>query len=80
MAINEGNVAGKDFDSSAGFAIFSANAAYRMNEYVKVSVGVDNLFDKAYSEHLNLAGNGGFGYSANTPVNEPGRTFGSKLT
>ncbi|SQI43419.1 Colicin I receptor precursor [Leminorella richardii] len=75
VAINEGNVAGKDFDSSAGFAIFSANAAYRMNEYVKVSVGVDNLFDKAYSEHLNLAGNGGFGYSANTPVNEPGRTF-----
>ncbi|SQB20540.1 Outer membrane cobalamin receptor protein [Citrobacter koseri] len=26
VAINEGNVVGKDFDSSAGFAIFSANA------------------------------------------------------
>ncbi|MGP0745445.1 TonB-dependent receptor, partial [Escherichia coli] len=29
VAINEGNVVGKDFDSSAGFAVVSANAAYR---------------------------------------------------
>lgn len=79
VAINEGNVVGKDFDSSAGFAIFSANAAYRINQYVKFSAGVDNLFDKTYSEHLNLAGNSSFGYSANTPVNEPGRTFWAKM-
>lgn len=79
VAINEGNVVGKDFDSSAGFAIFSANAAYRINSYVKVSTGVDNLFDKTYSEHLNLAGNSSFGYSANTAVNEPGRTFWAKV-
>ena len=79
VAINEGNVVGKDFDSSPGFAVFSANAAYRVNKYVKVSTGVDNLFDKAYSEHLNLAGNSSFGYSANTSVNEPGRTFWGKI-
>ncbi|ENB7487386.1 TonB-dependent copper receptor [Citrobacter koseri] len=79
VAINEGNVVGKDFDSSAGFAIFSANAAYRLNKSVKLSAGVDNLFDKAYSEHLNLAGNSSFGYSANTSVNEPGRTFWGKV-
>lgn len=35
VAINEGNVVGKDFDSSAGFAVVSANAAYRMNKYFK---------------------------------------------
>lgn len=79
VAINEGNVVGKDFDSSPGFAVFSANAAYRVNKYVKVSAGVDNLFDKTYSEHLNLAGNSSFGYSANTSVNEPGRTFWGKI-
>lgn len=79
VAINEGNVVGKDFDSSAGFAIFSANAAYRLNKSVKLSAGIDNLFDKAYSEHLNLAGNSSFGYSANTSVNEPGRTFWGKV-
>lgn len=79
VAVNEGNVVGKDFDNSPGFAVFSANAAYRINKYVKVSTGVDNLFDKSYSEHLNLAGNSSFGYSANTSVNEPGRTFWGKL-
>ncbi|MDO2088016.1 hypothetical protein Q2428_23890, partial [Escherichia coli] len=41
--------------------------------------GVDNLLDKDYSEHLNLAGNSSFGYSANTSVNEPGRTFWGKI-
>ncbi|HBY9413594.1 TPA: TonB-dependent receptor, partial [Klebsiella pneumoniae] len=72
-------VVGKDFDSSAGFAVVSANAAYRVNKYFKVSAGVDNLLDKDYSEHLNLAGNSSFGYSANTSVNEPGRTFWGKI-
>ncbi|EMM6760944.1 TonB-dependent receptor [Pluralibacter gergoviae] len=79
IARNEGNVVGKDFGSSAGFAVFSANAAYQVNKVVKLSAGVDNLFDKTYSEHLNLAGNSSFGYSANTAVNEPGRTFWGKL-
>lgn len=79
VAINEGNVVGKDFDSSAGFAIVSANAAYKINPHLKLSSGVDNLLDKTYSEHLNLAGNSSFGYSTNTPINEPGRTFWAKM-
>lgn len=79
VAINQGNVVGKDFDNSPGFAILSANAAYQVNKYVKVSTGVDNLLNKTYSEHLNLAGNSTFGYSSNTPVNEPGRTFWAKM-
>lgn len=79
VAINEGNVVGKDFDSSSGFAIFSANAAYRVNKYVQVSTGVDNLFNKTYNESLNLAGNSSFGYSSNTAINEPGRTVWAKL-
>ncbi|EPL9569206.1 TonB-dependent copper receptor [Providencia rettgeri] len=79
VAINDGNVVGKDFSKSAGFTIFSLNTAYKVNENVKLSAGVDNLFDKTYSEHLNLAGNSGFGYSSNVPVNEPGRTFWAKL-
>ncbi|EIX9083765.1 TonB-dependent copper receptor [Klebsiella aerogenes] len=79
IADNEGNVVGKDFEKSAGFAIFSANVAYKATKNLKLSAGVDNLFDTAYSEHLNLAGNSTFGYSANTPVNEPGRTWWAKV-
>ncbi|AIN60448.1 TonB-dependent copper receptor [Pseudomonas soli] len=81
IAENQGNVVGKDYDKSAGFGVFSLNGAYKVNNNLKLSAGVDNLFDKAYAEHLNLAGNAGFGYPANTtqPVNEPGRTFWTKV-
>lgn len=78
---NKGNVVGKDYAQSSGFGVFSLNGAYRINQHWKVSSGVDNLFGKAYAEHLNLAGNAGFGYPANDPqaINEPGRTLWNKV-
>jgi iron complex outermembrane receptor protein len=80
IAEGKGNVVGQDFGESAGFGVFSINAAYRLNKQFKVSTGVDNLFDKAYAEHLNLAGNAGFGYPADDEaINEPGRTFWTKV-
>ncbi|MDH0304410.1 MULTISPECIES: TonB-dependent copper receptor [unclassified Pseudomonas] len=81
IAQNQGNVVGKDYEKSGGFGVFSLNGAYKVNSNLKLSAGVDNLFDKAYAEHLNLAGNAGFGYPAADPqpVNEPGRTFWTKV-
>ncbi|MGE8046284.1 TonB-dependent copper receptor [Pseudomonas monteilii] len=81
LAEGQGNVVGKDYRDSAGFGVFSLNGAYRVSKQVKLSAGVDNLFDKAYAEHLNLAGNAGFGYPASdpTPVNEPGRTLWTQV-
>ncbi|MFK7668901.1 TonB-dependent copper receptor [Pseudomonas lundensis] len=78
---NAGNVVGKDYDKSAGFGVFSLNGAYRISKNLKVSAGVDNLLDKNYSEHLNMAGNAGYGYPASdpTPINEPGRTLWTKI-
>ncbi|MBD9442447.1 TonB-dependent copper receptor [Pseudomonas sp. PDM04] len=78
---NKGNVVGKDFTKTPGFGVFSLNGAYRINTHWKVSSGVDNLFGKAYAEHLNLAGNAGFGYPANDPqaIKEPGRTLWTKV-
>ncbi|MDF5827143.1 TonB-dependent copper receptor [Pseudomonas aeruginosa] len=63
----------------AGFGVFSLNGAYRVTRNVKLSAGVDNLFDKDYTEHLNKAGDAGFGFSANETVPEPGRTFWTKV-
>ncbi len=79
---NAGNVVGKDFEKSAGFGVFSLNGAYRASQHITLSAGVDNLFDKAYAEHLNLAGNAGFGYPATNPepINEPGRTLWTKVS
>ena len=78
---NAGNVVGKDYGKSAGFGVFSLNGAYRINKNLKVSAGVDNLLDKNYSEHLNMAGNAGYGYPSNDPtaINEPGRTLWTKV-
>ncbi|MGL4317225.1 MAG: TonB-dependent copper receptor [Pseudomonas sp.] len=76
----KGNVVGQDFGNSAGFGVFSLNGAYRFSEHFKLSAGVDNLFDKDYAEHLNLAGDAGFGYPADPlAIDEPGRTLWTKL-
>ncbi len=74
-AAGTGNVVGKDFGPSAGFGVLSLNAGYRVNEKFKLIAGIDNLFDKTYSEHLNLAGSSGFGYPGSVRINEPGRTL-----
>nr|WP_187265802.1 TonB-dependent copper receptor [Ottowia sp. GY511] len=75
VAKGEGNVVGQDLGRSAGFGVFSLHAGYRINKQLKLAVGVDNLFDKTYAEHLNLAGNADFGYPGGTGINEPGRTL-----
>lgn len=74
-AAAQGNVVGRDFGPSAGFGVLSLHAGYAVNQQLKLTVGVDNLFDKAYAEHLNLAGNAGFGYPGTVAINEPGRNL-----
>ncbi|MGY1457079.1 TonB-dependent copper receptor [Luteimonas sp. A534] len=76
VAEGYGNVVGQDIGPSAGFATIALNGGYRFASGVQITAGVDNLFDRAYSEHLNLAGNADFGYPADAVrINEPGRTF-----
>lgn len=82
VAENQGTVVGKDFDESSGFGVLAVNGAYRFNKNFKFSTGIDNLLDKNYSEHLNLAGSAGFadyGLDPTTRVNEPGRTYWARV-
>ncbi|MUT70470.1 TonB-dependent copper receptor [Stutzerimonas frequens] len=82
VAENQGTVVGKDFDESAGFGVLAVNGAYRVNQHFKLSAGIDNLLDKNYSEHLNLAGSAGFadyGLEPTSRVNEPGRTYWARV-
>ena len=77
----EGNVVGRDLGASSGFGVFSVNGAYRIGRNLRLGAGVDNLFDRAYAEHLNLAGNSAFGYPAEPMrISEPGRTVWMKLS
>ncbi len=59
--------------------VCSLTGAYRVTRNVKLSAGVDNLFDKDHTEHLNKAGDAGFGFSAIQKVPAPGRTFWTKV-
>jgi len=75
-----GNVVGRDLGPSGGFAVFSLNAGYRFGDRLRLAAGIDNLFDRDYSEHLNVAGNSAFGYPADPArIHEPGRTAWIKL-
>ncbi len=74
-ASGQGNVVGRDLGASGGFGVLSLHAGYRVNAHLKWAVGIDNLLDKTYAEHLNLAGNAGFGYPGNQRIHEPGRTL-----
>ncbi len=83
--IGRGNIVGKDIAPSAGFIIASLNAAYRFNDEVSLSAGIDNVFDKTYAEFVSRAGGNGMGgsipgYTQTTRVNEPGRVVWSKLS
>ncbi|SDU35806.1 TonB-dependent copper receptor [Halopseudomonas salegens] len=79
-AVNQGNVVGRDLGDSSGFVVASVHAAWKASDQLRLSTGIDNLFDRAYSEHLNMAGNAGFGFPAEpTRINEPGRTWWVKL-
>lgn len=69
-----GNAVGKDFGTSPGFGVLSLHASYRVNQSFKLMLGIDNVFNKTYAEHLNLAGDPGFGFPSGVKINEPGRS------
>ena len=80
VAPEQGNVVGRDLSSSSGFAVFAINGGYRFTDTVQLTAGIDNLFDRTYSEHLNLAGSADFGFPAYpVRINEPGRLAWLKL-
>lgn len=74
-AQDQGNVVGYDFGPTGGFSTVSLYGGYKINRNLSLTAGVDNLFNKTYGEHLNLAGNSGFGFGAATRFNDPGRTL-----
>ena len=79
VAPGQGNIVGQDIGESSGFGILSLNAGLRINEHARLSLGVDNLFDRAYAEHLSKSGAAIAGYPVSTRVNEPGRNIWLKL-
>ncbi|AMN45926.1 TonB-dependent receptor [Steroidobacter denitrificans] len=75
VAIDQGNVVGRDLGPAAGFVVVSLNGGYHLSSHVQITAGIDNLLDRNYREHLNLAGSADFGYPADpVRIAEPGRS------
>ena len=77
---DEGNIVGYDLKESSGFGVLSLNGSYNLNKSVDVSVGVDNVLDKTYSEHLNKLGLNGTGSAANVQFNNSGRNYWARIS
>jgi iron complex outermembrane receptor protein len=74
VQIGYGNIVGQDLGATGGFATLALNASYRLNKKTLLSAGLDNLFNRAYAEHISRSGAAVAGYdAATTRVNEPGR-------
>lgn len=77
---NEGNIVGYDLQPSTGFSILSLNGTYNLAEDIDLSVGIDNVLDKTYTEHLNKMGNAGVGLAANEQFNNMGRNYWARIS
>ena len=72
-----GSVTGTDYGPTGGFGILSLSLAYRPDENLTFSLGVDNLFNKTYAEFVNYseAAIPALGISAGGHITEQGRTL-----
>lgn len=72
----KGNIAGQDISTpAAGFGVFSINGGYRFRKDLRLTAGIDNLFNKTYAEAISKSGFMVQGYDQTTRINEPGRFF-----
>ena len=72
-----GSVTGTDYGPTGGFGTLGLSIAYRPDENLTFSLGVDNLFNKTYAEFVNYseAAIVGLGIPAGGHISEPGRTL-----
>ena len=76
FALNQGNIVGQDLGPTAGFGVVSLNGGWKPAKGWRVTVGVDNLFNRTYAEHISRNASNIPGYALqSTRVNETGRTF-----
>ncbi len=80
--IGNGNIVmnGADKGETPGAAVFSVNGAYKYNKNITFSTGVDNIFNKVYTEHLNRTdASSSLAFLTQEKINEPGRNIWFEL-
>ncbi len=82
VSLGQGNIVGQDLGETAGFGVLSVNGAWVSATKIKVSFGLDNIFNKTYAEHVSKSGGGNDllpPADRTIQVNEPGRNFWVKV-
>lgn len=78
-AFNEGNTNGLDVnEATPGFSVVNASLRRQLPWQASLAIGVDNVFDRAYVEHINHSFDRSWGTSGttlSTRVPEPGRRW-----
>ena len=69
---------GLDAHQTPGWAVLDLYGSYRFGRQATLSAGIDNLFDRAYANHLNRANQDPFNPTP-VQVNEPGRNVWLRL-
>ncbi len=75
ISLNQGNIVGYDLQKSKGFSTLSLNGSYSLMQHVDLALGIDNVLNKTYTEHLNRAGSSGFGFASREQFNNMGRNY-----
>jgi iron complex outermembrane receptor protein len=68
---NTATGSGLDSEKTPGWGVLDLHAGYKIRKQWQIEVGVKNVFDKDYAQHLNKAS----AIDAGSQVDEPGRSF-----
>ena len=56
------------------------NGTYNIQKHLDLTVGIDNVLNKNYAEHLNKAGSAGFGFAAEEQFSNIGRNYWARIS
>ncbi|RUO40444.1 TonB-dependent copper receptor [Aliidiomarina taiwanensis] len=74
IAPQQGTIVGLDNTETSGYAVVALNASWHVNAQLQLHLGIDNVFDKQYAEHLSRNASTIAGYPSLMKVPEPGRS------
>jgi iron complex outermembrane receptor protein len=68
---NTATGSGLDSEKTPGWGVLDLHAGYKIRKQWQIEIGVKNVFDKDYAQHLNKSS----AIDAGSQVDEPGRSF-----
>ncbi|TJY56261.1 TonB-dependent copper receptor [Sinimarinibacterium sp. CAU 1509] len=80
VQIGYGNIVGQDVGTTPGSGTLALHAGWRGSLGLRVVLGIDNVFDRAYAEHLSRSAGAVPGYPTLVRINEPGRQTWLRLS